>query len=141
MSTGIPRTYQKVTEAARELGYAYSHANGGHHFYTKKNPDKSLGQESRLVIPYPKIKGTKTLYNILDGMGYFEAHGLGRDGQPRAERVDVEQEAREERKRTAEFISLTREWKKAMKSFARGLRPEKPGPAPVRRGPEPANTP
>jgi len=143
MSSGIPRTYHKVTKAARELGYEYSHANGGHHFYTKENPDKSLGQAKRLIIPYPEIKGTKTLYNILDDMGYFEAHGLGHDGHPVAAKIDVAREARAERKRVAEFISLTREWKKAMKQFSRGLLPSKPGPAPapIRKGPEPANTP
>lgn len=139
MSTGIPRTHQKVVQAAQQLGYAYHHSTGGHDFYVHPDPDEKLGQEKRLTIP-SKIKGTKTLYNILDGMGYFEAHGLGHDGSPRAAKIDIEREKKGEHKQAAQFISLTREWKKALKRHTRGLMPH-PGHPPVRSGPAPANTP
>ncbi len=140
MSTGIPRTYQKVTKAARELGYHFEYATGGHHFYVKDNPDEKLGQVKKLTIP-TEIKGIKTLYNILDGMGYFEAHGLGHDGQRRVDRINPEQERQIRRREDATALSLTREWKKAMKQFNRGILPKPPGNYPARTGPAPANTP
>lgn len=140
----IPRTHDKVVKEARKLGYAYEYSTGGHDFYTKANPDKSLGQIAKLTIP-TEIKGTKTLKNILTGMGFFEAYNVNFAGHDRTEKADPQAEARAERKREGEFVSLTREWKKAMKQFARGLLPQKPEGPPARpqqrRAPGPANTP
>lgn len=134
MTTGIPRTHQEVVRAARELGYSHDHTTGGHIFYTKANPDKKLGQEARLVIP-SDIKTEKTLRNILNGMGYFAAHGLNKNGQPlKREKTDA---AADENARLykleSRFIVETRDWKKEMHRHARGI-VSHPGPQPVAEG-------
>lgn len=134
MSTGIPRTHHEVVRAARELGYAYDHTSGGHVFYTKDNPDSKLGQEKRLVIP-TDIKTEKTLRNILDGMGYFTANGLNKNGQPKVREKAVTTPENETYKLETRFIQDTRQWKQMMRQHIRHSElVAHPGPAPVAQG-------
>lgn len=130
MTTGIPRTHHEVVRAARELGYSYDHTSGGHVFYTKDNPDTKLGQEKRLVIP-TDIKTEKTLRNILGGMGYFEANGLNKNGQPKT-RTKEEPAADDAQKQQSRFIQDMRGWKKQMSQhFRHSDLFAHPGPQPV----------
>lgn len=140
MKRGVPNTYNKVVEAARECGYVYDYSTGGHDFYINPDPEKKWGQQKKLTIP-TEIKGTKTLYNILDGMGYFEKYNLNHAGHERKPQIDHEELRRAERKKLAKDVSLTREWKKAMRQYARGILPGKPAPLPHLNLPKPANTP
>lgn len=137
MTTGIPRSHHDVVRAARELGYSYDHTTGGHVFYTKANPDKKLGQEPRLIIP-TDIKTEKTLRNILNGMGYFAANGLNKNGQPLKREKPAEEADENARlhKLESRFITEVRDWKKEMHRHARGIVPY-PGPQPVAEGFQP----
>lgn len=129
MSTGVPRDYHKVVKAAKDLGYQYSYSTGGHDFFVHPNPDSNLGQARKLTIP-TEIKGTGTLRSILKGMGYFEANGLDHSGQPRSARAaSGEMAAQAEKKVASKFIVDTRDWKKEMKRYARGVA-EHPGMPP-----------
>lgn len=138
MNTGIPRTHHEVVRAARDLGYGYDHTSGGHVFYTKTNPDKKLGQEQRLVIP-TDIKTEKTLRNILNGMGYFPANGLNKNGQPlKRDKIDAaNDEGARIYKLETRFITESRDWKKEMQRHARGI-VSHPGPQPKAEGFEPS---
>lgn len=136
MTTGIPRTHHDVVRAAKDLGYSYDHTSGGHVFYTKDNPDPKLGQEKRLVIP-TDIKTEKTLRNILGGMGYFEANGLNKNGQPkaRAKEGPAEDETKKLYKLETRFIQDTRVWKQQMKQHLRHSDlVAHPGPQPEAQG-------
>jgi hypothetical protein len=141
MTTGIPRSHHDVVRAAKDLGYRHDHTNGGHVFYTKDSPDKKLGQEKRLIIPYPEIQAEKTLRNILNGMGYFKAHGLNKDGQPKL-REKADPAAEEEKKMyklETRFIQDTRIWKQQMKQHLRHSDlVAHPGPQPEAQGFEPS---
>ncbi|MFN7113739.1 MAG: type II toxin-antitoxin system HicA family toxin [Alphaproteobacteria bacterium] len=143
MSTGIPRSHHEVVRAARELGYSYDHTCGGHVFYTKDNPDSKLGQERRLIIP-TDIKAEKTLRNILDGMGYFEANGLNKNGQPkaRAKEDPAAEEAKKLEKMESRFIQEMRGWKKQMSQhFRHSDLFAHPGPQPSAETAKPAAAP
>lgn len=118
MTTGIPRSHHDVVRAARDLGYSYDHTTGGHVFYTKDDPDSKLGQQKRLIIP-TDIKSEKTLRNILDGMGYFEANGLNKNGQPKVKKSAAQDTEAEVQKLETRFIKDVRAWKQQMRQHLR----------------------
>ncbi len=135
MSHGVPRTSREVVREARRLGYQYDYATGGHVFYTKINPDTSIGQSAKLCIP-TDIKSEKTLRNILKGMAYFAANDLNHAGAPLREDPAIAEE-RLTYKANAEFARDQRAWKQEMKRHLRGIA-DYPGEEPVRpNGPKP----
>jgi predicted RNA binding protein YcfA (HicA-like mRNA interferase family) len=136
MSTGIPRTSREVTREAVKLGYKYSHATGGHLFYTKANPDADIGQSSKLCIP-SDIKTEKTLRSILKGMAYFKANNLDHAGHP-VQPDPAVQAAQQQKLADSRFVQDLRDWKSHMKRHIRGIE-QYPGHAPAKPGaPRPA---
>lgn len=125
--SAVPETARELSSAARDLGYGYSHASGGHLFYVKANPDKRFGQSAKLCIP-TDVKSEKTRRNILKGMGFFKANNLDHAGHPIAE--EKPDPAEEQKKLQAHFNRDLREWKSQMKRYTRGI-VKYPGHAPA----------